>query len=96
MPKEDDKPSEEDYRRYNEYLELLKRQEEEELKAYYKAQSMQNEMNYLPNQNPNPQVNSLNNINEMNKPLDLYDEYLRRGENIYLLIFKLSNNNLPI
>ena len=29
LPKEDDKPSEEDYRRYNEYLELLKRQEEE-------------------------------------------------------------------
>ena len=96
LPKEDDKPSEEDYRRYNEYLELLKRQEEEELKAYYKAQSMQNEMNYLPNQNPNPQVNSLNNINEMNKPLDLYDEYLRRGENINLPMSKLPNNNLPM
>ena len=84
--------NEEDYTRYNEYLELLKKQEEE-LKAYYKAQSMQNEMNYLPNQNPNPQVNSLNNINEMNKPLDLYDEYLRRGENINLPMLKLSNNN---
>ena len=32
----------------------------------------------------------------MNKPLDLYDEYLRRGENIYLLMLKLSNNNLQI
>ena len=31
--------SEEDYTRYNEYLELLKKQEEE-LKTYYKAQSM--------------------------------------------------------
>ena len=39
LSKEDDKPSEEDYTRYNEYLELLKRQEEE-LKAYYKSQSM--------------------------------------------------------
>ena len=32
----------------------------------------------------------------MNKLLDLYDEYLRRGENIYLLMLKVSNNNLPI
>ncbi len=29
----------------------------------------------------------------MNKPLYLYDEYLRRGENIYLLMLKVSNNN---
>ncbi len=29
----------------------------------------------------------------MNKLLDLYDEYLRRGENIYLLMLKVSNNN---
>ncbi len=32
----------------------------------------------------------------MNKPLYLYDEYLRRGENIYLLMLKVSNNNLPM
>ena len=32
----------------------------------------------------------------MNKLLDLYDEYLRRGENIYLLMLKVSNNNLPM
>ena len=32
----------------------------------------------------------------MNKQLDLYDEYLRRGENIYLSMLKVSNNNLPI
>ena len=44
LSKEDDKPSEEDYKRYNEYLEQLKRQEEEELKAYYKSQSMKNEL----------------------------------------------------
>ena len=60
---------------------------------------MKNEINYLSSQNLNKeilQVNILNNINEMNKPLDLYDEYLRRGENIYLLMLKLSNNNLQI
>ena len=75
---------------------MLKRQEEE-LKAYYKAQSMKNEINYLSSQNLNKEIlegNILNNINEMNKLLDLYDEYLRRGENIYLLMLKLSNNNL--
>ncbi len=32
----------------------------------------------------------------MNKSLDLYDENLRRGENIYLLMLKLSNNNFPM
>ena len=60
---------------------------------------MKNEINYLVSQNPNreiPQGNILNNTNEMNKLLDLYDEYLRRGENIYLLMFKLSNNILPM
>ena len=54
---------------------------------------------YLSSQNPNREIsqgNILNNINEMNKPLNLYDEYLRRGENIYLMMFKLSNNNLPM
>ena len=39
LSKEDDKLIKEDYTRYNEYLELLKKQEEE-LKAYYKSQSM--------------------------------------------------------
>ena len=70
----------------NIFLEYLKRQDEEELKAYYKSQSMKNEINYLSKLNPNREIsqgNILNNINEMNKPLDLYDEYLRRGENIY-------------
>ena len=77
---------------------MLKRQEEE-LKAYYKSQSMKNEINYFPSQNPNRKItqgNILNNINEMNKLLDLYDEYLRRGENIYLLMLKVSNINLPM
>ena len=42
---------------------------------------------YLSSQNPNREIsqgNILNNRNEMNKPLDLYDEYLRKGENINL------------
>ena len=30
----------------------------------------------------------------MNKQLDLYDECLRRGENIYLSMLKVLNNNL--
>ena len=100
LSKEDDKPSEENYTRYNEYLEQLKRQEEEEeLKAYYKSQSMKNEINYLSSLNPNREISQgdiLNNRNEMNKPLYLYDEYLRRGENIYLSMLKVSNNNLPM
>ena len=29
----------------------------------------------------------------MNKSLDLYGEYLRRGENINLPMLKLQNNN---
>ena len=44
---------------------------------------------YLSSQNPNRKIsqdNILNDANEMNKQLDLYDEYLRRGENIYLLM----------
>ena len=60
---------------------------------------MKNEINYLSSQNPNRKIsqgNILNNRNEMNKLLDLYDEYLRRGENIYLLMLKVSNNNLPM
>ena len=53
---------------------------------------MKNEINYLSTQNPNRKIlqgNILNNTNEMNKPLDLYDEYLRRGENIYLSMVKV-------
>ena len=60
---------------------------------------MKNEINYSSSQNPNREIsqgNILNNRNEMNKPLYLYDEYLRRGENIYLSMLKVSNNNLPI
>ena len=54
---------------------------------------------YLSSQNPNRKIsqdNILNDANEMNKQLDLYDEYLRRGENIYLSMLKVSNNNLPM
>ena len=40
LSKEDDKPSEEDYTRYNKHLKLSKKQEEEKSKAYYKSQSM--------------------------------------------------------
>ena len=60
---------------------------------------MKNEINYVSSINLNRKIsqgNILNNTNEMNKLLDLYDEYLRRGENIYLLMLKLQNNNLPI
>ena len=60
---------------------------------------MKNEINYLSSLNLNRKIsqgNILNNTNEINKQLDLYDEYLRRGENIYLLMLKVSNNNLPI
>ncbi len=32
----------------------------------------------------------------MNKPLDLYDEYLRREENINIPMSKLSINNLQM
>ena len=58
---------------------------------------MKNEINYVSSINLNRKIsqgNILNNTNEINKQLDLYDEYLRRGENIYLLMLKLSNNNL--
>ena len=53
---------------------------------------MKNEINYLSSQNPNREIlqgNILNNTNEMNKSLDLYGEYLRRGENINLPMLKL-------
>ena len=86
LPKDDDRPSEEDYRRYNEYLEMLKKQEEEQINAYYKSQGMSNDKNYL--QNPNLEMPQNNNLNDMNKPLDLYDEYLRKGNNNL-------NNNIP-
>ncbi len=60
---------------------------------------MKNEINYLQSLNLNRKIsqgNILNNTNEMNKQLDLYGEYLRRGENIYLSMLKVSNNNLPM
>ena len=86
LPKDDDRPSEEDYRRYNEYLEMLKKQEEEQMNAYYKAQGISIDKNYL--QNPNIDIPQNNNINDMNKPLDLYEEYLRKGN-------PNLNNNIP-
>ena len=60
---------------------------------------MKNEINYLSSLNLNRKIsqgNILNNTNEINKQLDLYDEYLRRGENIYLLMlnYRIIINNV--